>query len=44
MKIRIDIDFGALRASAFPRVVAKLESFRVDSLWLSEQLSTLHAD
>jgi hypothetical protein len=44
VKIRIDINIGALQASAFPRVVAKLESLRVDCLWLSEQLSTLRAD
>jgi hypothetical protein len=41
VKIRIGINLGALRALAFPRVVAKLESLRADSLWLSEQLSTL---
>jgi probable F420-dependent oxidoreductase len=40
VKVRIGVNLGALRASAFARAVAKLELLRVDSLWLSEQLST----
>ncbi len=40
MKIRIGINLGALPAACFPRVIAKLEALSVDSLWLSEQLST----
>jgi probable F420-dependent oxidoreductase len=40
MKIRIGVNLGALPATAFSRVIAKLETLHVDSLWLSEQLST----
>lgn len=40
MKLRIGINLGALPATEFPGVVARLEALRIDSLWLSEQLST----
>jgi probable F420-dependent oxidoreductase len=44
MKIRIGINFGALRAAHFARAVAALEEIHADSLWLSDQISTSALD
>jgi probable F420-dependent oxidoreductase len=40
MTVRLGVGFGSVPGGTFPALVEKLEALGVDSLWLSEQLST----
>jgi probable F420-dependent oxidoreductase len=44
VKVRIGVGFGSVPGGAFPGLVEKVASLDIDSLWLSEQLSTPAVD
>ncbi|WP_261568264.1 TIGR03854 family LLM class F420-dependent oxidoreductase [Frankia gtarii] len=44
MKVRIGIGFGSVAPAGFAALVDRLEKLEIDSLWLSEQLSTPAVD
>ncbi|MCM3921651.1 TIGR03854 family LLM class F420-dependent oxidoreductase [Frankia sp. AiPs1] len=44
MKVRIGIGFGSVPPAGFAVLVDRLEKLEIDSLWLSEQLSTTAVD